>query len=122
MTAEQYQEILDKDQINGQEIELLLEARKQNLIDFSLVDVREWMEWNQKRIVGTDYLVPTTSFYNSIEQIEDKKDKNIILYCFTGSRSYQCQHVMKNMGFKHVSNHIEGIISYSGECKSGEEE
>jgi rhodanese-related sulfurtransferase len=121
MTKEQYQELLNKEQLNGKEIEILLQGRKEKLITFYLVDVREWMEWNQKRIVGTDYLVPTTSFYKSLEQIEDKKDTNIILYCFTGSRSYQCQHVMQNMGFKHISNHIEGIISYSGECTSGED-
>jgi hypothetical protein len=38
------------------------------MIDFNLVDVREWMEWNQQRIVGTDYLIPTTSFYQALEK------------------------------------------------------
>ncbi len=121
-TTETYQSLLNSEQLTSQDMKDLLDARKSNLINFTLVDVREWMEWHQKRIIGTDVLIPTTSFYQALEQIEDKKDENIILYCFTGSRSFQCQQVMKNMGFKHVANHTRGIIDYKGACTSGDEE
>jgi ferredoxin-thioredoxin reductase catalytic subunit/rhodanese-related sulfurtransferase len=120
LTKEECEELLSHPQLDGDEIESLLEARELGMIDFLLVDVREWMEWVQQRIVGTDYLVPTTSFYQALEQIEDKKDMPIILYCFTGSRSAYCQQVMLSMGYKHVSNFTRGIISYSGPVESGE--
>ena len=120
LTQDECISLLAKEQLDTEEIKSLLEARELKMVDFSLVDVREWMEWNQKRIVGTDVLVPTTSFYQAVEQIDQNKDKPIIVYCFTGSRSAYCQNVLKDMGWKQVSNYIQGIISYNGETTSGE--
>jgi sulfur-carrier protein adenylyltransferase/sulfurtransferase len=120
LKTEECEALLAHDQLDGDEIESLLEARDLGMIDFSLVDVREWMEWNQQRIEGTDYLIPTTSFYQSLEQIEDQKDKPVIVYCFTGSRSAYCQNMMRDLGWKHVSNYRQGIIAYSGKTVSGE--
>ena len=114
------QELLSHPQLDGDEIDSLLEARNIGMIDFLLVDVREWMEWVQQRIAGTDHLIPTTSFYDALTQIEDKKETPIILYCFTGSRSAYCQQMMTGMGYKQVSNFTHGIISYHGETLSGE--
>jgi len=120
LTKEECEELLSHPQLDGDEIESLLEARELGMVSFYLVDVREWMEWVGQRIKGTDYLVPTTSFYDALSQIEDKKDEPIILYCFTGSRSAYCQQVMLSMGYKQVSNFTRGIISYRGEVESGE--
>ncbi len=120
LTKEECETILNHEQLDGDEIISLLEARELGMIEFNLVDVREWMEWNQQRIVGTDYLVPTTSFYNQLDQIENQKEKPTILYCLTGSRSAYCQNVMKDMGWKQVSNYTRGIISYQGKMTSGE--
>jgi len=120
-TAEECKTILAKSEISHEELINLLEARTLGMIDFNLIDVREWMEWNQNRIVGTDYLVPTTSFYKSLQSIEDQKEKPAILYCYTGSRSAYCQRVLLDMGWTQVSNHTQGIISYYGEKTSGEE-
>ena len=121
LTKEECEVILAKEQLDSDEIVALLEARELGMVDFNLVDVREWMEWNQQRIVGTDYLIPTTSFYNQLDQIENQKDKPTILYCFTGSRSAYCQNVLKDMGWKQVSNFTYGIISYNGPTTSGDE-
>lgn len=112
--------LLQKPQLDSDEIESLLEARELGFINFQLVDVREWMEWVSQRIVGTDHLVPTTSFYDALEKIKPFKDEPIVLYCFTGSRSAYCQQVMKQLGFKQVSNFTYGIISYKGATESGE--
>jgi len=120
LTKEECEALLRHDQLDGDEIESLLEARELGMVDFNLVDVREWMEWHQQRIVGTDYLIPTTSFYQALEQIENQKDKPTILYCLTGSRSYYCQRVLKDMGWKQVSNYTAGIIAYHGKITSGE--
>jgi ferredoxin-thioredoxin reductase catalytic subunit/rhodanese-related sulfurtransferase len=120
LTKDECIALLNKEQLDTDEIQALLEARTLDMVDFSLVDVREWMEWNQKRIVGTDFLVPTTSFYQSIEQIERNKEMPIIVYCLTGSRSSYCQNVLKDMGWKQVSNYSQGIIAYNGDTTSGE--
>jgi len=121
LSIEECQSILKQSEINNNELISLLEARDLKMIDFNLVDVREWMEWNQNRIVGTDYLIPTTSFYNSLQQIENHKEKPTIVYCYTGSRSAYCQKIMLEMGWKQVSNHTNGIIRYHGIKTSGDD-
>lgn len=120
LTKEECEAILKHPQLDGDEIESLLEARELGMIEFNLIDVREWMEWKRGRIAGTDYLIPTTSFYNQLGQIEDQKDKPIIVYCLTGSRSAYCQEVLKDMGWKQVSNYRQGIIAYRGKVLKGE--
>jgi sulfur-carrier protein adenylyltransferase/sulfurtransferase len=120
LSKEECEVILKHSQLDGDEIESLLEARELGMVDFNLVDVREWMEWKQGRIAGTDYLIPTTSFYNQLGQIENQKEKPTIVYCFTGSRSAYCQEVLKDMGWKQVSNYRQGIIAYRGKIIKGE--
>ena len=122
LTKEECEVLLERPQLDGETIEALLEARELGFVEFNLVDTREWMEWVAQRIKGTDFLIPTTSFYQSIEQLDDQKDKPVIVYCLTGSRSAYCQQVMKDLGFAHVCNYDYGIVSYKGEVISGEEE
>lgn len=119
-TKEECEKILTKTQISALEVEALLEARELGFIEFNLVDTREWMEWVGNRIVGTDYLVPTTSFYQSIEKLEEKKDTAVVVYCHSGSRSAYCQKIMLDMGFKSVCNLDYGIMTYKGDVISGE--
>lgn len=115
LTKEECETILAKQQLDSEELSALLEARELGMISFYLVDVREEMEWNGMRIKGADYLIPTTSFYDSINQIAQEKDKPVIVYCHVGSRSAYCQRVMEDLGFKHVGNLTHGIVSYKGE-------
>jgi ferredoxin-thioredoxin reductase catalytic subunit/rhodanese-related sulfurtransferase len=121
LTKEECELLLTKDEVDAEELESLLEAREIGFVNFTLVDTREWMEWLGNRIKGTDFLVPTTSFYNSISQIDDKKDIPVVVYCFSGSRSAYCQQVMKDMGYKSVTNLRRGIMTYRGEIINGEE-
>ena len=119
LTHEQAEVLLKQEQLDGDELEALLEARELKMIDFELIDVREYMEYQMGHIVGTDALVPTTQFYAKIEEISDKKKTPIIVYCHTGSRSFQVQHAMKSLGFEQVSNLQYGIISFNGETQRG---
>lgn len=109
--------LLEKKEINGQELEYLLLERENERVDFLLVDVREEYEYNQKRIVGVDYLIPLSDFFNKVRQIEDYKSKHIIAKCKLGGRSAQAQMQLKLMGFKNVINLAGGIVNYSGETK-----
>ena len=119
LTKEEAKLLLEKEQLDGDEIESLLEARELEMVNFKLIDVREDMEYRMGHIKGTDELLPTSQFYDWFPNIQNMKDEYIILYCHTGSRSYQVQHVMNSQGFKHVSNFTYGIISYNGEIERG---
>ena len=110
-------DLLEKDEINGEELEYLLLERKKERVEFLLVDVREEYEYNQKRIVGVDYLIPLSDFFNKVQQIESCKSKHIIAKCKLGGRSAQAQMQLKRMGFKHVINLAGGIANFSGDIK-----
>ena len=108
-------ELLEKKEINGQELQYLLSERKNDRAEFLLIDVREEYEYNKKRIVGVDYLVPLSDFFNRIKDIEDYKSKHIIAKCKLGGRSAQAQKQLKLLGFDKVINLSGGITNYKGE-------
>jgi rhodanese-related sulfurtransferase len=119
LTKEQAETLLQEEQLDGDELEALIEAKNLGMIHFTLVDTREYMEFQMGHIVGTDTLMPTSEFYAKVEELADKKQEPIVLYCHSGSRSYQVQHAMKGMGFEHVCNLRPGIIGFSGEIQRG---
>ena len=117
LTQEEAEILVSKEQLDGDELEALIEAKILKMVDFTLIDVREQMEFNQAHIVGTDALVPTSNFYAGVEAFNDQKDSQIILYCLSGSRSYQVQQAMKSLGFNKVGNLAHGIYSFKGEMQ-----
>ena len=68
LTKEECETILAKSELDGDELAALMEARELGMVNFVLVDVREHMEWQMGHIKGADKLVPTSSFYQSIEE------------------------------------------------------
>ena len=119
LTKDECEILLHKPQLNAQDIEALLEGRDIGFIDFKLVDVREEMEYKMNRIVGTDFLVPTTRFYQAVNEINEYQNTPIIVYCYSGSRSRQVQEVMGSLGFRYVSNFDYGIMTYKGKTEQG---
>ena len=111
--------LVKKEQLTSDDLKTLLDAREKGLVNFSLIDVREPFEFQMANIKGTDELLPTSSFYDWINKIQDRKDENIILYCRTGNRSYQVQQILKQQGFKTVGNLTYGIVDYDGEIIQG---
>lgn len=120
LSKEECVALLDEQHIDGDDVCALLEARELGFVNFNLVDVREWNEWVNRRIKGTDYLIPTTSFYETISTIENLKETPVLVYCFSGSRSSYCQRMMKDLGFSHVTNLRRGIMSFNGQTEAGE--
>jgi rhodanese-related sulfurtransferase len=108
------EELLEKNEINGKELEYLLSERNNNRVEFLLIDVREEYEYNEKRIKGVDYLVPLSDFFNKVCQIENYKSQHIIAKCKLGGRSAQAQMHLKSMGFEKVVNLSGGITHYKG--------
>ncbi|NQY54863.1 MAG: rhodanese-like domain-containing protein [Campylobacteraceae bacterium] len=115
VNLDSYKELLNKKSLSSDELITLLKAREDKIIEFLLIDNREVFENNQGYIKGTDFLIPTQSFHDSISLIEDKKDLACIVYCLSGARSNYCQNLMIQMGYKSVCNLAQGIYTYKGE-------
>jgi len=112
------QTLLEKDDINSEELHTLLKARDEGKVDFLLVDVREDMEFNMGHIKGVDMLKPTTDFQQWAQELFDEtKDKTVVFTCRTGSRSGQVQNVFKQHGHARVLNHFGGIVTYGGDIE-----
>ena len=110
-----FEKMLLQDEINSTDLITLLEARKKKVIHFILIDVREKSEYQSNRIIGVDYLIPTSEFYKKMETLKNRQEDSIIVQCHSGGRSSQAQQLMKKMGYKKVINLLGGISQYKGE-------
>ncbi|MDF1877452.1 sulfurtransferase [Sulfurimonas sp. SAG-AH-194-L11] len=117
LTKEECEVLVKKDEIATDEMLALLEARELGMVNFKLVDVREHMEWEMGHIKGADVLIPTSSFYQTLEESNLDKEENIILYCHVGSRSAHVARIMPDLGYKNVGNLTSGIVAYTGEIE-----
>lgn len=82
-----------------------------NKKDAVLVDVRTQMEYNMGHIPGSlliDISHPT--FFDEIAKLD--KNKEYLLYCRSGSRSYHAGQQMVMLGFKKVYNLESGLIDW----------
>jgi rhodanese-related sulfurtransferase len=77
----------------------------------NLVDVREPYENADFNIGGT--LLPLGQIQSmQIDEIEDLKDKEVILYCRSGNRSGQAAMFLDAMGFKNTKNLVGGMLAW----------
>ena len=112
------QTLLEKNDINSEELQSLLQARGEGKADFVLVDVREDMEFNMGHIKGADILKPTSTFQQwGQELFNQTKDKTIVFTCRTGNRSAQVQNVFRQNGHTRAINHFGGIVTYRGDIE-----
>jgi rhodanese-related sulfurtransferase len=112
------QRLLTKEKIDSQELETLLEARKEGKVDFLLIDVREEHEYDAGHLEGVDMLKPTSLFSQWGQVLfTEAKEQTIIFTCRTGSRSGQVQDVFRDNGHTGVINHTGGIVSYNGKIE-----
>lgn len=77
-----------------------------------LLDVRDYNEWHYCRITGAE-LIPLPKIYDA--HIPEESDKEIVLYCHTGQRSYFAAQVLQQRGFQKVLNLRGGIDAYAQE-------
>lgn len=78
--------------------------------EFVLIDVREPYEHEEFNIEGD--LIPLGNFPGVIPELEDRKDKEIIIYCRSGRRSGMAQQMLLNAGFKTVRNLEGGVLAW----------
>jgi rhodanese-related sulfurtransferase len=79
--------------------------------DLHLVDVREPHENADFNIGGV--LLPLGMIQSmQIDEIEELKDEEVILYCRSGNRSGQAAMFLEMMGFTNTKNLVGGILAW----------
>ena len=79
-----------------------------------LLDVREQSEYDSRNMsdVGA-ILIPLAKVMNGeIDEIEDWKDKEVIVHCHSGMRSMQACMMLEQMGFQKTVNLTGGILAW----------
>ena len=77
----------------------------------NIVDVREPHENAEFNIGGI--LIPLGQIQSmQIDELEDLKDKELILYCRSGNRSGQACMFLDAMGFKNTKNLVGGMLAW----------
>lgn len=76
-----------------------------------LVDVREPNENAEFNIGGQ--LVPLGNIRNmQVDELENLKDQEVIVYCRSGNRSGQAAMILETMGFQNVKNLTGGMLAW----------
>lgn len=80
--------------------------------DAILLDVRTPQEYSRGHIAGSTAInIADPAFVTKINLLQ--KDKTILIYCLTGSRSYAAANYMSKNGFKKIVNLQQGIMDWS---------
>jgi len=77
----------------------------------NLLDVREPWEYDEGRLC--ELIIPLGNLPTSLDQIQDWKEKELIVYCRSGNRSGQAKKFLEQQGFTTVRNLLEGIEGYN---------
>ncbi len=77
----------------------------------NLIDVREPAEHNDFNIGGD--LIPLGRIQAmDVDQLEDLKDQELIMYCRSGNRSGQACQILEMMGFTNTKNLQGGMLAW----------
>ena len=91
--------------ISSHEAKALLDRSK----NIFLLDVRTPWESRQARLPGS-VLIPINEFENRIHEVP--KNKTILVYCASGSRSKTVADTLSKRGYKNVYNITDGIAGW----------
>jgi rhodanese-related sulfurtransferase len=88
-----------------------VKARMDKGEKLNLVDVREPHEHAEFNIGGV--LLPLGKIHNmQVDELEDMKDEELILYCRSGNRSGQAAMILDTMGFTNTKNLAGGMLKW----------
>ena len=93
--------------INNEEVKQRLDAGEK----LNLIDVREPHENAEFNIGGK--LLPIGNIQSmQIEDIEDLKNEEVILYCRSGNRSGISASILDQLGFTNTKNLVGGMLAW----------
>ncbi len=93
-------------EITVQDLRTRLEAGDK----FVFIDVREPWEYEEFNLGAQ--LIPLNTLVNSMYELDEHKDSEIILHCRSGARSAMAQGLLLANGFKNVLNLKGGVIAW----------
>ena len=76
-----------------------------------LIDVREPHEHEEFNIGGK--LIPVGSLSSRMDEIEDQKEAEIVVYCRSGQRSGVAKTLLERAGYKNVRNLLGGMLDWA---------
>jgi rhodanese-related sulfurtransferase len=93
--------------ITAEEVKARLDAGEK----LNIIDVREPVENADFNIGGL--LLPLGKVQTmQVEDIEDLKDEEVIVYCRSGNRSGQACMILDSLGFKNTKNLVGGMLNW----------
>jgi len=99
--------LTDFQSLTPKEIATILQKEDNNV---TLLDVRSLLEYDREHIKNAQ-LIPLNLLLDSLNKLENIKNKKIIVYCHSGSRSIKASRILKSQGFTPI-NMQGGLIEY----------
>ena len=93
-------------EITVQDLRTRLEAGDK----FVFIDVREPWEYEEFNLGAQ--LIPLNTLVNSMYELDEHKDSEIIVHCRSGARSAMAQGLLLANGFKNVLNLKGGVMAW----------
>lgn len=93
-------------EITCTELKTLLQA---NPDKYFLIDVRQPFEQSDGRIEPS-ILIPLSELPARVAELEEYRNRSIVVYCRSGSRSFQACMYLQACGFDDVANLKGGIL------------
>ncbi len=87
-------------------------VRLMNDEDVIVLDVRESSEYSNGHIRDALH-IPMSALTSRITELEKHKNKQILAYCRSGSRSNSACNILSKQGFEKVSNLAGGIMAWT---------
>ena len=84
-----------------------LKEKIDNNDEFLLLDVREPFEYKVSNLGGK--LIPLGELMNHLDELEEYKDREVIVHCRTGGRSARACQILQANGFQNPKNLVGGI-------------
>lgn len=91
--------------VTGKEFEKLVSETK----DAVVLDLRDAKDF-KKSSLGSSINIPFDEFESKLGEFD--KDKEILLYCNTGTRTSEASQILEKNGFTKVVNSIDGVKEY----------
>jgi len=76
-----------------------------------MIDVREPYEWDRQALDGVEKISLST-LPAKLPDLQDWKDKEVVLICRSGGRSGQATQYLKSQGFENARNLTGGMLGW----------
>lgn len=88
-------------------------VRMMNHDDAAVLDVREESEYAEGHIINSVH-IPLSLLENRTAELQEYKDRPLLVYCRTGNRSAQAASTLMKQGFSGVKKLSGGMIAWQG--------